>query len=151
MLHKFLQAAFERHVNETLPIINQLKDSIVMSRPFEEGRLLGDIILHMLRSIEYYSRGLGEGKWEPLAYSLKEYEKADAIKGLTNEVFTRAKQYIAAIDPDSLMREITHFNQPATVAEIFHEMIEHSIHHRGQLIAYYRLLGIKPNEIEYII
>ncbi|MCK4567807.1 MAG: hypothetical protein KAU48_10925 [Candidatus Thorarchaeota archaeon] len=31
------------------------------------------------------------------------------------------------------------------------EMLEHSIHHRGQITAYYRLLGISPVLILYIV
>ncbi|MHA2462691.1 MAG: DinB family protein [Candidatus Thorarchaeota archaeon] len=31
------------------------------------------------------------------------------------------------------------------------ELIEHSIHHRGQITVYYRLLGIKPAHIPYIL
>ncbi|MHA1637067.1 MAG: DinB family protein [Candidatus Thorarchaeota archaeon] len=30
-------------------------------------------------------------------------------------------------------------------------MLEHSIHHRGQLTVYLRLLGVEPENIEYII
>ncbi|MHA2026529.1 MAG: DinB family protein [Candidatus Thorarchaeota archaeon] len=30
-------------------------------------------------------------------------------------------------------------------------MLEHSIHHRGQLTVYFRLLGVKPEVITYII
>lgn len=151
MLHKFLQAAFERHLNETLPLINQLTDNEVMNSPSKEGRPLGEIVLHMVRSIEFYSRGLAEGIWKPLAYSLKEYSSTDAIKKLASEVFSKAKQHIAALEPDNILKEITPFEQSATAADIFLEMLEHSIHHRGQLTAYYRLLGIKPSEIKYII
>ena len=151
MLYKFLQDALNRHLIETLPIINQLTDSIVMSKPLEKGRPLGEIILHMLRSMEFYSRGLADDIWEPLVYSLDEYETADAIKGLAREIFTKTKEYLKRLEPESLSREITLFNRPAAVAEIFHEMIEHSIHHRGQITIYYRLIGIKPSEIKYII
>jgi len=54
MLFKFLQNALYRHLNETLPMINQLTDGVITSEPYEEGRPLVEIILHMLRSIEYY-------------------------------------------------------------------------------------------------
>jgi len=151
MLFKFLQNALYRHLTETLPMISQLTDGVVMSKPYEEGRPLGEIILHMLRSLEYYLRGVVENNWEPLGYSLDEYRTADTIRTLTNEVFSRAKQYIADLDSVDFLREIHSFNRPATAAEVLHEMLEHSIHHRGQLTAYYRLLGIAPVQIQYIV
>jgi len=151
MLFKFLQNALYRHLNETLPMISQLTDDVVMSEPYEEGRPLGEIILHMLRSIEYYLRGVVENNWDPLPYSLDEYRTADTIRTLANEVFSRAKQYTADLNSVDFLREFDSFNRPATAAEIIHEMLEHSIHHRGQLTAYYRLLGIAPVQIQYIV
>ena len=132
-------------------MINQLTDNVVMSEPYEEGRPLGEIILHMLRSIEYYLRGVVENNWDPLPYSLDEYRTAEMIRTLATEVFSRAKQYIADLDSVDLLRESNSFNRPATVAEILHEMLEHSVHHRGQLTVYYRLLGIAPVQIQYIV
>ncbi|MGY5861539.1 MAG: DinB family protein [Candidatus Thorarchaeota archaeon] len=151
MLFEFLQDALSRHLDETLPMINQLTDNVVMSEPYEEGRPLGEIILHMLRSIEYYLRGVVENNWDPLPYSLDEYRTAEMIRTLATEVFSRAKQYIADLDSVDLLRESNSFNRPATVAEILHEMLEHSVHHRGQLTVYYRLLGIAPVQIQYIV
>jgi len=151
MLFEFLQNALYRHLNETLPMISQLTDDVVMSEPYEEGRPLGEIVLHMLRSIEYYLRGVVENNWDPLPYALDEYRTADAIRTLANEVFSRAKQYIADLDSDDFLRKFDSFSRPATAAEILHEMLEHSIHHRGQLTTYYRLLGITPVHIQYIV
>ncbi|MFW9798852.1 MAG: DinB family protein [Candidatus Thorarchaeota archaeon] len=151
MLHSFLKSAMERHIRETSPLVNQLNDDIILSRPLKEGRELGEIILHLLRSIEFYMRGLTTDVWEPLPYTLESYKSSEAIKRLANEVFASALDYMDKVTPDRLLDVTDSFNRSASVAEIILEMIEHGVHHRGQITVYYRLLGIKPHPIPYII
>ncbi len=43
MLFEFLQNASYRHLNETLPIISQLTDGVVMSEPLPETHTILDI------------------------------------------------------------------------------------------------------------
>ncbi|MHA1960303.1 MAG: DinB family protein [Candidatus Thorarchaeota archaeon] len=151
MLYGFLKSASLRHFEETRPLIAQLDQTHVSSVPIEGGRPLGEVILHSLRSIEFYLRGLTQKEWTPLPYSLEEYSSAAAIKDLCEEVFDRASNYIEELSQSDLSQVIDSFNRPASKAEILHEMIEHSLHHRGQITVYYRLLGIEVPRIPYII
>ncbi len=151
MLYNFLRTALGRHLSETLPLINQVTDPIIMKDPVEGGRPFGEILLHILRSIEFYLRGLVENKWEALPYTLEKYNSADKIKTLTADVFEKVTGYMDRIGPDDLSRVVDSFNRPASVAELLLEVIEHSIHHRGQVTVYYRLLGIKSESIPYIV
>jgi uncharacterized damage-inducible protein DinB len=151
MMHGLLKKAIERHMDETRPLLNQLDDRILTSRPMDEARPLGEVILHMLRSLEFYTRGVASSQWEPLRYNLAEYDSAEAVKKLAEEVFSKATDYMDQVSPDDLHRVNDSFNRTATVAEILLEMIEHSIHHRGQVTVYYRLLNVEPVPIPYII
>jgi uncharacterized damage-inducible protein DinB len=96
-------------------------------------------------------RGIVTDQWESLPYTLERYDSAESIIKLAEDVFMRVKQYSNIISAGDLSRVVKTFNRPATVAEIILEMIEHSVHHRGQITVYYRLLGVKPNPISYII
>ncbi len=151
MLYRFLVPAIERHLDETLPFITQLNDELIHSKPIPEGRALGEIVSHMLRSIDYYLRGVTEGVWEPVPYVFDEFTTADMLESQWQEVFTRAKVQLALISLSDLSRVIDTLDHRATVAEIILEMLEHSIHHRGQLTVYLRLLGTEPPKIKYII
>ena len=151
MQYKFLREALERHLSETLPLIGQITDPIIVKTPIEGGRPFGEIVLHMLRSIEFYLRGLSENKWESLPYSLETYDSADKIKQLAADVFKRVGHHLDRIDPDHMSRVTESFNRPASAGEILLEVIEHSIHHRGQVTVYLRLFGLKPESISYII
>lgn len=151
MLYDFLKKAIQRHLRETELLVAQLNDQLIISKPVEVGRPLGEIFLHMLRSVEYYLRGLVTNIWEPILYTLATCGTAQAIKSLYDEISVKVEDYLKQLTPNILTQEIHRFNRPATKAEILLEMIEHSIHHRGQITVYYRLLGIEPASISYII
>ncbi|MFW9788575.1 MAG: DinB family protein [Candidatus Thorarchaeota archaeon] len=151
MLFDFLKGAIERHLDETLPLIEQLIEVDVMSQPTSGVREIGGVVLHLIRSLEYYMQGIVKNEWEPLPYTLEKYDSADSIIDLAKVVFERVRQYMNIVPSMDLSRVIDSFNRPATVGELLLEMIEHSIHHRGQITVYYRMLGLKPNTIEYII
>lgn len=151
MLYEFLQNAVRRHLDETLPLIRQLTEVDVMSKPTPEVREIGEVVLHLVRSLEYYMQGIWAEKWEPLPYTLETYDSAESIVQLAEQVFEKVMNIMSLVRMRNLKTKIDSFNRPATFAEIIHEMIEHSIHHRGQITVYYRLLGVKPNSIPYII
>jgi uncharacterized damage-inducible protein DinB len=151
MMYKMLISAVRRHLEETLPLIKQLTEVNVMSKPIDEGREIGEVILHLIRSLEYYMKGITTSQWEALPYYLETYDSAESIIELSELVFEQVKVYVSLVSTSDLGRKIESFKRPATVAELILEMIEHSIHHRGQITVYYRLLGITPEVIPYII
>jgi uncharacterized damage-inducible protein DinB len=151
VVYDFLKRAIQRHFEETTLILNQLTDDMIMKEPVNTGRPLGEIVLHIIRSLEYYSRGLAKNIWEPLNYTLEKYPTANSIVVLYKEAVTRTETYLQEISPSSLKEEYAEGNRIAKRAELLLELVEHSIQHRGQLLVYYRLLGIVPKEIPYII
>jgi uncharacterized damage-inducible protein DinB len=150
-MYKMLIDTVKRHFKETLPLIEQLTEINVLAKPFPEGKQVGEIVLHMVRSVEFYMKGITTNQWEPLRYSIEEYDSAEVIIELATNVFKRAEVYASLVSSSDLGRKVKPFEKTATIAELLQEMIEHSIHHRGQITAYYRLLGVSPIPIEYII
>ncbi|MHA2270483.1 MAG: DinB family protein [Candidatus Hodarchaeales archaeon] len=151
MLYPFLKMQILRHFNETRSVIDQLTDEVIMAEPVESGRLLGEIVLHMLRSAEFYLRGLVKDIWEALPYDLSTYGTAREIKTLYEGVIASCTSYLGQLEVSDLEEVINRFSRPATKAELLLEMLEHSIQHRGQVLVYYRLLGIAPSVIAYIV
>ena len=151
MILKFLIKAIDRHFKENQLLLSQLTDDLVNSDPVQKGRPLGEIFLHMIRAFEFYSRGVIKDIWEPLPYNLDKFNTANQIKNLYEDVVTRSKEYLEGLTPTMIEKIIKPFNQPATKAEILLEMLEHSIQHRGQIIVYYRLIGLEPAVIPYLV
>ncbi|MHA1941149.1 MAG: DinB family protein [Candidatus Hodarchaeales archaeon] len=140
-----------RHFEETQLIIDQLSDNLIKKEPVISGRSLGEIVLHIIRSLEYYTQGLAKNIWKPLPYSLDDYSSAQSLKELYSGVVTKVLDYLEIIREQNLEKVLTHGNRSATRVEFLTEMLEHSIQHRGQLLVYYRLLGLEPAKIPYII
>ncbi len=151
MIYKILIDAVKRHLKETLPLIEQLTEINVRSTPIPDGREIGEVVLHLVRSLEYYTKGITTNQWDALPYNIETYDSAESIIELAKNVFESVKVYTSLISLSDIGRSINTFKRPATVADLILEMLEHSIHHRGQITAYYRLLGVKPNSIPYII
>ncbi|MHA2253074.1 MAG: hypothetical protein ACXAD7_22110, partial [Candidatus Kariarchaeaceae archaeon] len=63
VLAEFLKSATTRHLDETEKVIEQVTDEIIQKKPVEGVREMGEVVLHMIRSIEYYLQGLGEDTW----------------------------------------------------------------------------------------
>lgn len=150
-VYRFLSSAIERHFEETKLLIDQLVDQDILSEPVQTGRPLGEIVLHIIRSLEFYLRGLTTNHWEPLPYNLSDYRSAQDISNLYNAVVNKAMTHLKQISPAGLNDILENFNRSATKAEILLEMLEHSIQHRGQLLVYLRLLDLEPAKIPYIV
>ncbi|MFW9777598.1 MAG: DinB family protein [Candidatus Heimdallarchaeota archaeon] len=151
MVLKFVLEALGRHFDETRILLKQLTDENIQSKPVDTGRPLGEIILHMIRAFEFYSRGVATGKWEPLSYNLKKYSDVKAIQMLYEDVVRKTRAFLAEITPTGAMKTISPSTNSAPAIAFLLEMLEHSIQHRGQILVYYRLLGIEPRSIPYLI
>ncbi len=151
MLANFLKTAINRHFKETKLLIEQLSDDLFEKKASKETRKTAEIILHMIRSYEFYARGLSEGEWIPPPYSLEKYNNSKKVRSLYNEVVKITNKYLENITDESMLEEVSGFNRTATKGEILLELLEHGLHHRGQLSVYYRLSKKKPAEIKYII
>lgn len=150
-VYNFLISAIERHFEETKLLFNQLTDEVVISEPVQSGRPLGEIILHMIRSVEFYSRGLTTNHWEPLSYNISDFRSAQDINNLYTAVVKKTLNHLKHLSPVELNDILDNFNRSASKLEVLLEMLEHNIQHRGQLLVYYRLLDIEPVKIPYII
>jgi len=151
MLANFLKSAINRHFKETKLLIEQLTDDLFEKKASEETRKTAEIILHMIRSYEFYARGLSEGEWIPAPYSLEKYNNSKKIRSLYIEVVKITNKYLEKITDESMQEEVSGFNRTATKGEILLELLEHGLHHRGQLSVYYRLSKKQPAKIDYIL
>lgn len=167
MIGDFLKEAVQRHLKETRVYLNKLAESssledlmeengirndpVLLKVPVKDGRPLGEIILHMIRSIEFYVTGLATNKWISLSYNLAEFSTSQEILNLFDHLVEKTRKLLGNITEEMLYEKVADFNRIATKKEILLEMVEHSIHHRGQLSVYYRLLDITPPVIQYIV
>ncbi|MCY3413937.1 MAG: DinB family protein [Candidatus Heimdallarchaeota archaeon] len=112
------------------------------------SRPLGEILMHMIRSQEYYLVGLYHDNWEFLTYTFDEYNTITKIKALYQQVGDKTK-YITSL----LSEEILFKDTPGNVfgLNLLVEYLQHNSHHIGQLLIYLRNLEINPPAFHFII
>ena len=151
MVLEFILKALDRHFDETRLLIDQLTDENIHSEPVQTGRPLGEIVLHMIRAFEFYSRGTTTDVWEPLPYNLDKYNTASGIKTLYEAVLKRTEEYLSRLILKDVEEIIKPKEKSASKLSFLMEMLEHSVQHRGQILVYYRLIGLEPAAIPYLV
>lgn len=151
MIHKFMFDNITRHYEETQPLLEQLTDQSILAKPVPSGRSLGEIVLHMIRAMEFYLQGLVNNTWEPLPYTLDTYNTKNQIMQLYGEVKQRCNQYLDELGSQDLFQHIEYFGKKLTKLQVLQDFLEHNIGHRGQILVYLRLLGVEPEKIPFKI
>ena len=150
-MNEFLINALKRHYDETRVLFEQITDKDVSSEPVQTGRPVGELLLHMIRAMEFYPIGIIQGIWKPLPYTLENYNTKAQILLLYDEVVVRCHKYLETIKTQDLNEKIyvDYSNSNVSKKEILLEFLEHNVGHRGQLLVYLRLLGINPEKITF--
>lgn len=67
-----------------------------------------------------------------------------AVEQLVAQAFDYAIESVRAFDADKLNEKVTFFAGPLSKRQIMNLLNDHQTHHRGQLVVYLRMNGIKP-------
>jgi uncharacterized damage-inducible protein DinB len=135
---------WERATAYTLELARALPPAAYGFRPVPEEMTFGQQLDHVAQNMTWLAGGhLAANKFaHPLA------TKKNRTPEETLEVLTAALAYardaIAHTPPASLGERRDFFAGPMTKRQIIALMHDHHTHHRGQLVVYLRLHGIKP-------
>lgn len=80
-------------------------------------------------------------EWPP-EYRPGEYETIEAVKGLLSDVHAQTLVYLATLTHDDLERTVTApWNEDYLLGDMLGHVIEHEVHHRGELSLILGLIG----------
>ncbi len=134
---------FEKIRNRTLNVINAIPpDQIEWT--YQEGRFtFGDIIRH-LGTIERYMYA-ENAQFKPSSYPGCGTEFAngyDEVVGFINQMHEESVAIFSKLTPEDLQKKcVTPGNVSITLWKWLRAMVEHEIHHRGQLFIYLGMIG----------
>lgn len=116
----------------TLEVLNAMPEADYNFKPNEEQRTFGAQAYHIVYSIDYFRRAFenqGQAAWSPGDENAK--NKAELIKWTGEQFDAMHKLILASESSDAMTAQVISY-------------LDHNAHHRGQMITYLRMKGIKP-------
>lgn len=128
---------------DTLAVIQKFNDDELAHTAYEGGMTVGRIALHIANAEEGWFRVIAtkeRTKW-PSDYTLENYPNKDAIKLCLGEVHAKTTAYLVTLTIDDLDTKIDSAWGTFSLGFIIWHVIEHEIHHRGELSLILGTLG----------
>jgi uncharacterized damage-inducible protein DinB len=125
--------------------VDQFNDAELVNMPFESSWPIGKIILHIASAEEGWiqaARGDFSG-WPK--FGLEKYGDLESIKKLLNRVHVGTVELLDRLETTDLEREVDlpWSVKTRSMSWIIWHVLEHEIHHRGELSLILGLLGRK--------
>lgn len=121
-------------------------------KPVEEEMSFAEQLMHVALVIEWHTFSRFDGQDTPFRandYLAEGRTKADILRILANE-FDKATALIREFDIDRMEETNDYGSFIRTRRQFLMLLADHVSHHRGQLVVYLRMQGIKPpNYIDY--
>lgn len=122
---------------DTLATFDKFQDDELHYVPFEGSWTVGEIMLHIVEAEDGWLRCVVKQEQQAWPeYPLGEYPTIESIKAALVQVHGRTAAYLAEQDLEALQRRIpSHWREGETIplGWIIWHVLEHEIHHRGEL------------------
>jgi uncharacterized damage-inducible protein DinB len=128
---------------DTLGVVDSFRDAELTHVVYEGGWTVGQIALHIANAEDGWFRHIAAREldtWPP-RYTLEDYPTKDAIKAQLAETHARTMAYLETLTNADLTAVIESEWGNFTIGFIIWHVIEHEIHHRGELSLILGILG----------
>lgn len=129
---------------DTLATIDKFRDEELFFTPFPGSWTVGQLMVHIPDTEEFWFREVIEEKYPtPFeGYRPEDYPTVEAVRTLLIQVHTRTEAWLETLDETGLERVIVRpSGHRRTVGWIIWHVVEHEIHHRGELSLILGMLG----------
>ena len=128
---------------DTLAVLDKFSDDELTFVAYPGGMTVGRIALHIADAEEGWFRRIATKEREewPADYTLENYPTKEAIQSLLVEVHAKMFTYLATLTTDDLDTQIESPWGQFSLRFIIWHVLEHEIHHRGELSLILGLLG----------
>ncbi len=129
---------------DLLSTIDKFKEEELSYIPFDSSMTAGQIMLHIGEAEEGWFRTFISKELEEWPdFDLEDYPTTEAIKAQLTVIHSRTEKYLESLNADDLEQSITHPGRDFRLALgwIIWHVLEHEIHHRGELSLILGILG----------
>lgn len=139
---------WERHRSVTQEVFQMMKDEHLSFQPWENSMSIQTLALHMAISSHMFVKSIHMKEFLPP--DPKDIPDIQSIEGLNQFLFEmteKTKDIFISLTEEDLEEEIDvtrMLGRNITGKSMLHILLEHEIHHKGQLFVYARILGLDP-------
>lgn len=127
-----------------LAVLDRFEDADLAFAPFEGGRDVGAMLRHIPHeeAIEAHYGLMRALPDVPPEFSATEYPSVASIRALLDRVHGETEAYLRALPPGALTEEVeVAWGQRGPLGDFLWHILEHEVHHRGELSLCLGLLG----------
>jgi uncharacterized damage-inducible protein DinB len=142
-----LMEHLQRYRATTLQVFELVDDEELEWRPAPDQYSLGQQLLHVAQAEDRFVQGLFQGDWSYDRVRFPEVlPDAATLRAFFRRVRTDLLERIRDLSPEELGRKIHVPEMPAdhSLRWYLWFILEHELHHRGQIWAYLRAMGKTP-------
>jgi uncharacterized damage-inducible protein DinB len=136
---------WQNSMEYTLEVAHMMPDSLYDFRPSAEEMTFGEQLQHMAQNMTWLATSylMEDEKYIKDEKFKKKLIPVD-IRSLVASSYHFSMDALKKMDIKNLNKSKDFFAGPMTKRQIIYLMHDHATHHRGQLLVYLRLQGIKP-------
>ncbi len=127
-----------------LATMDNFHETELQFTPYEGAWSVGEILLHIANAEQGWFRYSVTREFDawPSGHTLENYPSFEAIKALLTEVHEWTETFISELSPEDYQRMIElPWDEEIHLSWIIWHVLEHEIHHRGELSLILGLLG----------
>ena len=113
-----------------------------------ESMSFADNLMHIGWTMDWHSQSLMGGReardWNTDTELKVENKSKKEMIAKISETFDKTIEFISDFDPNRLEERLDYFGADRTKRQILLLLADHITHHRGQMLVYMRLNGLKP-------
>ena len=146
-------SAFFSHWDEihegTLSVLDKFNEAELSYTAYEGGWSVGQIALHIANAEEGWFRTIATkelAQW-PEGHTTDNYPTKESIKDLLKETHAKTMAYLNTLTSDDLDQIVQSEWGNFSLQFIVWHVIEHEIHHRGELSLFLGILGLEGLDV----
>ncbi|MEO8404762.1 MAG: DinB family protein [Chitinophagaceae bacterium] len=145
----FLEAAISKLQNSkqyTLKMANLMPEEKYSFKPTPDEMNFGEQLLHISENLRWLTSSYILNSESPEPKSKVGAQKKVAIIEVLKKTYDFAIDALSSFELSHLADTVSFFAGPKTKLQMINLISDHQTHHRGQMIVYLRLNGIRPPE-----
>ncbi len=121
-------------------LLDQIRPEHVFFKPWKDGFSMGELAVHIASSTEMFLETIKNGQFVSPA-TPREFQTMDEVREIVQEFTQKSKRDFSVLERAHLSKKIDIFGYEAPGKYWIESLIDHEIHHKGQLFVYARMTG----------